>query len=48
MGPTQGGLDVPLDSLFPIEHKEFLDDLLRRYGIEVPSDEERRPVRQPG
>ncbi|MFI5044382.1 MAG: NAD(P)H-dependent flavin oxidoreductase [Acidimicrobiales bacterium] len=41
VGAEDGGLDVPLDSLFPIEHKEFLDDLLRRYDIPVPNEEER-------
>ena len=41
VGAEAGGLDVPARFAVPIEHKEFLDDLLRRYDIAVPAEEER-------
>jgi len=44
IGAAAGGIDAAqVRALLPPEHQEFLDDLLRRYGIPVPSDEERLP-----
>lgn len=44
VGADEGGIDADgVRSLLPEEHKGFLDDLLSRYGIDVPSDDERRP-----
>ena len=44
VGADQGGIDTKqADKLLPQEHREFVDDLLVRYGIPIPTDEERRP-----
>lgn len=45
VGSDGGGLDVKqVRDLLPAEHRDFLDELLARYGIPVPSAEERLPV----
>lgn len=45
VGAEEGGIDsAKVRALLPPEHQEFLDDLLARYGIPVPSDEERLPI----
>lgn len=39
VGAEEGGIDAgAVASLLPQEHREFLDDLLDRYGIPVPDD----------
>src|ERR1700724_2221015 len=44
VGADQGGIDTKqADKLLPQEHREFVDDLLVRYGIPMPIDEERGP-----
>ena len=44
VGAEQGGIDAKqARELLPEEHRAFVDDLLVRYGIPVPTDEERRP-----
>jgi NAD(P)H-dependent flavin oxidoreductase YrpB (nitropropane dioxygenase family) len=44
VGAEQGGIDSKqAGKLLPQEHREFVDDLLVRYGIPVPADEDRRP-----
>jgi NAD(P)H-dependent flavin oxidoreductase YrpB (nitropropane dioxygenase family) len=41
-GSESGGIDAKvIDSFIPQEHREFLDELLERYGISVPAEEER-------
>ena len=41
----EGGINAKqIRSLLPEEHRAFLDDLLARYDIPVPSDDERLPV----
>lgn len=43
VGVEQGGLSrSEVDELIPAEHRQFLDDLLTRYGVpELPADERR-------
>src|SRR5271154_5415216 len=44
VGVEQGGIDTKqARELLPEEHRAFVDDLLVRYGISVPADEERLP-----
>jgi NAD(P)H-dependent flavin oxidoreductase YrpB (nitropropane dioxygenase family) len=44
VGAEQGGIDAEqARELLPEEHREFVDDLLVRYGIPLPTDEKRRP-----
>jgi NAD(P)H-dependent flavin oxidoreductase YrpB (nitropropane dioxygenase family) len=44
VGAEQGGIDTKqARELLPEEHRAFVDDLLVRYGISVPTDEERLP-----
>ena len=44
VGADSGGIDAKqVRALLPEEHRAFLDDLLARYDIPVPPDEERRP-----
>src|SRR5271163_88790 len=44
VGAEQGGIDPKqARELLPEEHRAFVDDLLVRYGISVPTDEERLP-----
>jgi NAD(P)H-dependent flavin oxidoreductase YrpB (nitropropane dioxygenase family) len=44
VGAEDRGIDAKqMQALLPTEHQAFLDDLLARYGIPVPSDEQRRP-----
>ena len=44
VGVEQGGIDTKqVRELLPEEHRAFVDDLLVRYGIPVPADEERLP-----
>jgi NAD(P)H-dependent flavin oxidoreductase YrpB (nitropropane dioxygenase family) len=44
VGAEEGGIDADaVRALLPEEHRRFLDDLLARYGIPVPSDAERLP-----
>jgi NAD(P)H-dependent flavin oxidoreductase YrpB (nitropropane dioxygenase family) len=43
VGAEQGGLDAgQVRALLPAEHRAFVDDILARYGIEVPQEGERR------
>lgn len=45
VGAEDGGIDAKqVQALLPTEHQAFLDDLLARYGIPVPSDEQRHPL----
>ncbi|HVX19445.1 MAG TPA: nitronate monooxygenase family protein [Acidimicrobiales bacterium] len=45
VGADAGGLDAKqVGDLLPAEHRAFLDDLLERYGIEVPPAEQRLPT----
>lgn len=45
VGAEEGGIDArQVRALLPQEHRDFLDDLLARYGIPVPADHERVPV----
>ncbi|MGA9490638.1 MAG: nitronate monooxygenase family protein [Mycobacterium sp.] len=45
VGADSGGIDgKQARELLPEEHRQFVDDLLVRYGIPVPTDEERQPV----
>jgi NAD(P)H-dependent flavin oxidoreductase YrpB (nitropropane dioxygenase family) len=45
VGADSGGIDgKKARELLPEEHRQFVDDLLVRYGIPAPTDEERRPV----
>jgi NAD(P)H-dependent flavin oxidoreductase YrpB (nitropropane dioxygenase family) len=42
VGAEQGGIDATqARELLPEQHRAFVDDLLARYGISVPTDEER-------
>src|SRR6202008_44315 len=42
VGAERGGIDATdVGELLPEEHRAFVDDLLVRYGISVPTDEER-------
>jgi NAD(P)H-dependent flavin oxidoreductase YrpB (nitropropane dioxygenase family) len=42
VGAEQGGLDArQIRELLPAEHRAFVDDILARYGIEVPPEAER-------
>ena len=42
VGAEQGGIDAQqARALLPEEHRAFVDDLLARYGIAVPADEQR-------
>jgi len=42
VGAEDGGIDAKqVRALLPKEHKAFLDEMLERYGIPVPSEEER-------
>src|SRR6201985_1332203 len=44
VGGGSGGIDTrQARELLPEEHRAFVDDLLSRYGIAVPTDEERLP-----
>jgi NAD(P)H-dependent flavin oxidoreductase YrpB (nitropropane dioxygenase family) len=44
VGAEDGGIDAKaVRALLPEEHRAFLDDLLARYGISVPRDQERLP-----
>jgi len=44
VGIERGGIDTrQARELLPEEHRAFVDDLLVRYGISVPADEERLP-----
>ena len=44
VGADEGGIDAKqVRGLLPDEHKAFLDEMLARYGIPVPSDDERLP-----
>src|SRR5208337_2285802 len=44
VGVERGGIDTKqARELLPEEHRAFVDDLLVRYGISVPADEERLP-----
>jgi NAD(P)H-dependent flavin oxidoreductase YrpB (nitropropane dioxygenase family) len=44
VGVESGGIDTrQARELLPAEHRAFVDDLLSRYGIPVPTDEERLP-----
>src|SRR6201995_3377661 len=44
VGVESGGIDTrQARELLPEEHPAFVDDLLSRYGIAVPTDEERLP-----
>ena len=44
VGAEQGGIDATqARELLPEQHRAFVDDLLVRYGISVPTDEERLP-----
>ena len=44
VGVERGGIDTrQARELLPEEHRAFVDDLLVRYGIPVPTDEERLP-----
>jgi NAD(P)H-dependent flavin oxidoreductase YrpB (nitropropane dioxygenase family) len=44
VGVEQGGIDTKqAGELLPEEHRAFVDDLLARYGIPVPPDEQRLP-----
>ena len=44
VGAEQGGIDATqVRELLPEQHRAFVDDLLVRYGISVPTDEERLP-----
>jgi len=45
VGADSGGIDgKQAHELLPEEHRQFVDDLLVRYGIPAPTDEERRPA----
>jgi NAD(P)H-dependent flavin oxidoreductase YrpB (nitropropane dioxygenase family) len=45
VGADRGGIDgKQARELLPEEHRQFVDDLLVRYAIPAPADEERRPV----
>jgi NAD(P)H-dependent flavin oxidoreductase YrpB (nitropropane dioxygenase family) len=45
VGAERGGIDgKQARELLPAEHRQFVDDLLARYGIPATTDEERRPV----
>ena len=45
VGAEQGGIDATqARELLPEQHRAFVDDLLVRYGISVPTDEERLPA----
>ena len=42
VGADEGGIDAKqVRSLLPDEHKAFLDEMLARYGIPVPTEDER-------
>jgi NAD(P)H-dependent flavin oxidoreductase YrpB (nitropropane dioxygenase family) len=44
VGADQGGIDArQVRELLPAEHRAFLDDLLVRYGIALPTDGPRQP-----
>ncbi|HXO47178.1 MAG TPA: nitronate monooxygenase, partial [Mycobacterium sp.] len=44
VGAEQGGIDArQARELLPEQHRAFVDDLLVRYGISLPTDEERLP-----
>jgi NAD(P)H-dependent flavin oxidoreductase YrpB (nitropropane dioxygenase family) len=44
VGAEEGGIDAArVQALLPDEHRAFLEELLARYGIEVPPEDERRP-----
>src|SRR6201993_2462763 len=44
VGVESGGIDTrQARELLPEEHRAFVDDLLSRYGISVPTDEDRLP-----
>jgi NAD(P)H-dependent flavin oxidoreductase YrpB (nitropropane dioxygenase family) len=45
VGADRGGIDgKQARELLPEEHRQFVDDLLARYGIPAPTDGERRPA----
>jgi NAD(P)H-dependent flavin oxidoreductase YrpB (nitropropane dioxygenase family) len=45
VGADSGGINgKQARELLPEEHRQFVDDLLVRYGIPAPTDEERRPA----
>lgn len=45
VGSEEGGIGAQqVRALLPDEHKEFLDEMLARYGIPVPTEEERLPA----
>src|SRR6201996_2607246 len=47
VGAERGGIDAQqARELLPEEHRAFVDDLLVRYGIAVPADEDRLPPGQ--
>ncbi|MER3453256.1 MAG: monooxygenase [Acidimicrobiia bacterium] len=42
VGAEEGGLDVTrVRDLLPEEHRRFVDDMLGRYGVEVPPEQQR-------
>lgn len=44
VGAETGGLDAKaVAALLPEEHRQFLDQLLERYGVPTPAAQERRP-----
>jgi NAD(P)H-dependent flavin oxidoreductase YrpB (nitropropane dioxygenase family) len=44
VGDDRGGIDGKrVRELLPEEHREFVDELLIRYGVTAPTDEDRRP-----
>ena len=45
VGAERGGIDTrQARELLPEEHRAFVDDLLIRYGIPLPADEQRLPT----
>ena len=45
VGAESGGLDAKaVAALIPGEHREFVDQMLGRYGLPVPAPEDRRPA----
>jgi NAD(P)H-dependent flavin oxidoreductase YrpB (nitropropane dioxygenase family) len=45
VGAEEGGIDTKqAGELLPLEHRTFIDDLLARYGVPMPIDEDRQPL----
>jgi NAD(P)H-dependent flavin oxidoreductase YrpB (nitropropane dioxygenase family) len=45
VGAERGGIDAgQVQALLPEEHRAFVDDLLARYGVAVPTDTQRRSL----